>query len=201
MKKMVILAMFIGFLSAENIEGFRDIRWGEGIEKLDNYTIIYDNKTSKVITAIKNDEKLVIGDANISEVEYYFFDNALYAVNVKYSNAANNDIIMQTVEKKYGLDYKNNKIHSSYKDGYKIQGDKITENIEYYSYPNPNSPTTWDVYKRNSAIMSKCDYAYTCKMELVNRKILQKAADYAKKIRKIIENEAKKSIDKGLNDL
>jgi hypothetical protein len=190
-----------GCASKTPITGFRDMNWGDGVEKLGNYTLTYDNKTSQVTTAVKKDDKLQIGEANISKVEYYFFDNALYAVSVKYSAAANNEVIMQTVEKKYGLDYKNDEIHAGYKDGYKIQGNKITENVKYYSLPNPNSPTIWDVYKGNSAIMGRCDYAYACRMELVNRKILRKAADYAKKIRKAKDDEEKKSIEKGLNDL
>lgn len=197
MKKINIFLLFLTalffsgcFQNSPQIIGFRDMKWGDGVERLYDYTVIANNQSSKVITAVKNDEMLKIGDANISTVEYYFFDNALYAVNVRYKDAANNNIIMQAVETKYGLDYKQDKVYSKYKDGYVIKDNKITENIRYSTAPNPNSPATWDVKIKDVSIFGICDYYYVCRMELVSAKILKNAAEYAKKIR-----EAKKKQD------
>jgi hypothetical protein len=130
MKKMVILAMLVGFLSAESIDGFRNMRWGDGIEKLGNYTVVNNLGDTKRIIAIKNDDTLKIGDATLTKIEYHFFDNQFFAVSIQYQDYKTNDILIQTIEMKYGnLDYKNDKNIRKYVDGYKIQGDKIVENI------------------------------------------------------------------------
>ncbi|MDR2789799.1 MAG: hypothetical protein LBB59_02335 [Campylobacteraceae bacterium] len=203
---LLFLAAFIlsGCAPKAPIEGFRDMKFGGGIEKLDNYTITYDNKTSKIVSAVKKDDKLQIGDAKLTGIEYHFFDNMLYAVTAKYSGSNNNDIIMQTIESKYGLDSVTDKEYISYVNGYKIVNNKVVENIEYQTR-RLLTPSFWSVRSGDADIDGVCIDITDCRMTIINRKIIKTAANYAEKAKKIAdkirENEIKKSIEKGFNDL
>ena len=62
------------------IAGFRDMQFGDGIEKLGNYTVIDENKMAKTVSVIKKDEYLRISDVDFTKIEYRFFDNQFYGI-------------------------------------------------------------------------------------------------------------------------
>jgi hypothetical protein len=192
--------VFSGCAPKAPIEGFRDMKWGDSAEKLGNYTVTYDNKTSKVISAVKKNEYLQINEAKLTGIKYFFFNDMLYAVVADYNGIRNNNVILQAVTDKYGIDRVTDKEYEPYINGYKIVNDKVVENIEYKTRYLA-TPSFWNVKSGEVEIDGVCVKTTDCRMEIVNRKILNSAAEYAKKIKKIQNDKAKTEIEKGVSDL
>jgi hypothetical protein len=175
-------------LAFDDIEGFRDIKWGDSVAKLGNYTIIKETPDTKEMIAIKNDEYLKIGEANISYITYHFFDDKLIWVTIRYVSKEDNNIIIQTLESKYGefkdigglspeCD-KNYKYHIKCKTSF-VSGDvRINTHYDFY---------TTDKEKG--------------RIEITNLKLLKPAGEYANKINAQKEAIKKQKIQEGVKDL
>jgi hypothetical protein len=162
------------------IVGFRDMLWGDGIEKLGNYTVIYNNEASKLTIAAKKDDKLYIGEAELGSIKYSFFDNMFFEVTIKYSYSDNNDLIIETLKNKYGLIWIKNSKTASYTDGYKMIDDKIVENKVYYSY-KLKTPSSYGVERDNARIWGEYK-GIKGEMNIKSFDISKAYNDYTKKI-------------------
>ncbi|MDR1976398.1 MAG: hypothetical protein LBQ18_05345 [Campylobacteraceae bacterium] len=199
---VVVGIMFSGCFGNSPIVGFRDMKWGEPIEKLGNHTIISDNKTSKEVIATKKDELLKIGEVDLRSIEYRFFDNQFYWTEIKYDefskgnetlhNRSNNNKILQTIKKKYGtsfFDYEDT-YSESYTSGYRMEGDKIVENIEYRSYSKA-FPSFLYITRGGGKLNTSCYKNSECSMIIKSSKLSKLAAEPAEKIRLEAERQAK----------
>jgi len=87
----------------ENIEGFRDIKLGDPVEKLGKYEII-SQQDNFFVSARKTDENLTIGKTKIKNmgITYDFFDNMLYEISIGVETEKDFMIIIDAFEAKYG---------------------------------------------------------------------------------------------------
>jgi hypothetical protein len=179
MKKILFLSLFLSFIFAENIDGFRDIKWGDGIEKLGNYTI----RTKNIdVIAVKKDENLKMGDANLTMIKYFFVNNKLYSIRIYYDEDQM-PIIMSEIEKKYGLDFIHDKDITSESNGFKIEKNafgelKIVEDKKYTITPIVN-PISFSVRNNDAEIIGDCT-AY-CSIDINH---IQLEIEYQKEILK-----------------
>lgn len=102
MKSLFLILVLIIFGFASDIEGFRDMRWGDSPSKLGKYVIDkkYQNE-NKIIYKRQSDE-LKIGNAKLDAIFYDFFADRLKTVIIKFSGNDNLFAIKQAFESKYG---------------------------------------------------------------------------------------------------
>ena len=104
---LLFLTLSIGLSFAfESISGFRDIKFGDDIEKLVSYKTSKVSKEDNFIVAEKIDENLMIDDLKVSSIKYSFKYGELIAVKIVIENGAQNrssiNHIKNVFEKKYG---------------------------------------------------------------------------------------------------
>ena len=129
MKSILIILLLVVSCFSEEIEGFRDLKWGDGPDKLGKFEVIEKNVNEKFFLYTKEKESLIIGDVKLSSIEYGFFDNKLFIVLLNFSGEDNLRKIKKAFEAKYQIEwfrenryiehyfYSNKKVHISVECG------------------------------------------------------------------------------------
>lgn len=87
----------------EPIDGFRDIKFGDDIEKLKSYQISSFSTNDKIVVATKIDDELTIDGLAVASIEYTFRYGELTMVKIAIKNGVENiKSIINVFEKKYG---------------------------------------------------------------------------------------------------
>lgn len=153
--KAVLVTAIIGCsLYAADAEGFRDMKWGDSPSILGKKLILQSkNVTSNVSTYSIKDDKLEISTAKLSGIDYLYFDNKFYGVNLKMKGASNFSIVKDALTSKYGTPNRPNRYMEKYWwfGGnsivgiiYNQVGDEATAIIENIDLMNQS-----DAYKKN----------------------------------------------------
>ncbi|MDR0407471.1 MAG: hypothetical protein LBH45_00910 [Campylobacteraceae bacterium] len=124
-----------------------------------------------------------IGDADLKSINYHFFDNQLYWVIIKYSYYPNNEIIVKTLDDKYGL-----RRRADYGIYYGFKGLGLEEKSEVYDYRKSKK------YHRFMSGASTLNMSFFadgscvinggCILYLTSGKLMQKAVNFSKKVKK-----------------
>ena len=120
MNKVVLFFLFVIVLSpvegmAEDIEGFRGIRWGTNINSLAGF--IYQGDSSKsddTRSYKKTDDQLSIGAANIDSITYLFWRDRLSVVLISYTGLSNFSALKAALDEKYGSSVRLNRFLNEY---------------------------------------------------------------------------------------
>jgi hypothetical protein len=141
---LIILAGFV--LAVEPIEGFRDMKFGDPIEKLGEYEIIPEKyntipNNNTVTHARKKNEKMLMGDVKLKQVDYYFKYNELGEVRIVFYAENNFMNLVQAFEEKYGeFEHAQKKYDTIYylctKAGYFHDGLPLCKSIKIYCCHN-----------------------------------------------------------------
>lgn len=114
--KLITMALCIVatscYLQAADTEGFRDMKWGDSPTK-DMIIDSTEKTTNTKMYHLKND-KLNIGDAQLTGISYTYFDNKFMSTSIKFKGYANYSSIKSTLETKYGNSYRPNKYLEKY---------------------------------------------------------------------------------------
>jgi len=154
---LILVLMIFGF--ASDIEGFRDMKWGDNPSKLGKTTIVEKHPEEKSFIYKKNNESFKIGETLLDGIFYDFFDNKLETVILKFSSKKSLDSLKQAFEEKYGG------------RGF-IKQNKYIE--EYYF-----------VDGGPASISMNCNSSYSkCYIFISNTKILEEAEAYRKSVAK-----------------
>lgn len=109
MKSLLFVLVFIVSCFAQDIEGFRDMKWGDSPDKLGKSSVEQSNKLEKTEYRVKTNENLKIGETDLEKIGYGFFDNKLFAVIIRFKGESNFTSILTAYESKYGAFPKINK--------------------------------------------------------------------------------------------
>ncbi len=114
MKAFLIVLVLIISCFASDIEGFRDMKWGDAPNKLGGSTITEKNLSEKVFVYKKDKESLSIGNTKLKGIYYSFFDNKLTSVIFTFSGEDSLYKLKEAFETKYGGFIKPNKYSEDY---------------------------------------------------------------------------------------
>ena len=152
----IILLLVVSWIS-EEIEGFRNYKWGDSSDKLGKVKGIDKNVNEKYFVCVKEKEQLMVGDVKLNDIQYVFFDNKLYAVYMPFSGQDN---LL--------------KIKKAFQSKYQAKWFQLNPYLEDYIYTD-----------NNSAISIKCDSIYKkCYAYMSNKKLSNERDKYADNVAK-----------------
>lgn len=107
MKKTLfaVLAIFI-FCSTgsaaikDSPDGFRGIKWGQSPSALGKYTLLAH--TGGLGYYLKNDDKLKIGDADLTSIMYIFWENKFVMAVIQTEGSGNSNALRTAMIARYG---------------------------------------------------------------------------------------------------
>jgi hypothetical protein len=110
MKKLAIpiLALILGLTSAALVHAeypnepasFRGVAWGANLKDLKGFKVVQES--GDFIVAQKTDDDLKFGQAVLDSVQYLFYRNRMYRVNLKYSELWNYDRLKERLFRVFG---------------------------------------------------------------------------------------------------
>lgn len=102
MKKIISIILLSIFCFGSEINGFRDMKWGENSQKLGDTILEKENKNTKTQIRRKKEENLTIGSARLIKIFYMFFDDRIFGVFGIFEGRDNFEAIKAAFEAKYG---------------------------------------------------------------------------------------------------
>lgn len=95
---------FITSVHAEDVTGFRGIKWGDPLPKEGMKLIEKKQYAGKVLSSYKRTaDELKIGSANLESLSYLFWDGRLYAINITCTGSDNQRAIFHAFKEKLGF--------------------------------------------------------------------------------------------------
>lgn len=103
MKKMLLIFLcFYSMLHASNVEGFKDMKWGDSPNKLGKYVVDKKFPNENKIICKRASDELKIGDAKLNAIFYEFYADKLLTIAIKFEGLGNLLSIKKAFETKYG---------------------------------------------------------------------------------------------------
>lgn len=112
-------------------DGFRDIKWGDAPRK--NMTFWSHDSTRNIKTYTINNDKMSVGEASITSIYYWYFDNKFMGVYLQNYGLGDFNSLKATLEAKFGSSYKSNK-STQYLDYYMWSGGNTEITMKYNNY-------------------------------------------------------------------
>lgn len=106
MVKIVVGFVLLGMLSvisATNIEGFRNIKWGDSSSKLNNKQLL--SQEGKKTNYIVLNDSLLIGSAKVNKIIYNFYKNRFYSTTISFDNRDDLNELIFSITGKYNLHF------------------------------------------------------------------------------------------------
>lgn len=158
MKFLFLFLFLLASCFSAEIEGFRDLKWGDSPDKLGKFKVIDKNINEKKLMCIKEKEQLMIGDVKLDGIQYVFFDNKLTRVDMNFSGQDSLLKIRKAFETKYQASW--------------IQPNRY---IEEYGF----------VGKDFNAILIGCKLSYKkCSASIVNNELSKEMYKYEDSVAK-----------------
>lgn len=113
MKKILLQLLITSMtLFSADTEGFRELKWGNSPTvsmQLDSINTYNNTKRYHI-----DSDRLNIGAAFLQRITYEFFDNKFMGVTITYQGFKNFQILIDTLEVKYGKAYRPNQSSDDY---------------------------------------------------------------------------------------
>lgn len=126
MRVFVVLILCFNFMFGADSDGFRDIKWGDAPTK--EMVISKYDATTNIKKYYLQNEKLSVGEASITGISYWFFDDKFMGAFMQFSGLSNFESLKSTLDAKFGNAHRPNK----YLDDYMWMGGNTRVAI-YYS--------------------------------------------------------------------
>ena len=94
---------------------FRGLRWGQSLPEDKKESFIEIENKGKMLGYSKNDDQLKIGDAELSSIEYVFYENMFSFVIIQGDTKSNYDALLKALDARYGKHIKDNEFIEEYK--------------------------------------------------------------------------------------
>lgn len=104
--KNLVSILFVGILSivnATNIEGFRNLKWGDSSSKLTNKKSVSQegHNTSYIVLG----DNLSIGSAKVKNITYDFYKNRFYRTQISFDNRDDLNELVLAIKGKFNLNF------------------------------------------------------------------------------------------------
>lgn len=96
----VLIFTFVSVLNADNIDGFRDLKWGDSITKLLSKQLIERRGFSNYYK--KHNENYIIGTSKVDDIKYQFFNDRFSGVSINYTAREVYEDLKYSISLKYG---------------------------------------------------------------------------------------------------
>jgi hypothetical protein len=106
---LIVTACFAipAFAFQNEPDGFRGVKWGTNINELHDMVLYQEDGDTKAYQ--RNNDKIKIGDAEISLVVYGFYKGRFYAVHIGFNGDSNFKKLKNTFFDQFGQGYQSNR--------------------------------------------------------------------------------------------
>jgi len=125
LKIILLILLYISQILGAEADGFRNVKWGDNPTK--DMTITSQDSTTNIKKYFMSNDKMSVGEATITSISYWYFDNKFMGVFLQYNGMSNFTSLKATLESKYGSPHKPNR----YIDYYMWIGGNTRVAIQY----------------------------------------------------------------------